>query len=162
VAVREVVAVFPHASVAVHVRACERKHPLLCSGPSTGEETVAPAQPSVAVAEPSAASIAAVVGLHPRGVLLPEALIVGAVISTVHVTARNVVAVLPQASVAVNVLVWERRQPLLERAGVFAMTVGVLHPSVALALPNAASMSAEVGLQPSTRVVPVAVIVGPV
>jgi len=62
---------------------------------------------SVAVALPNAASMAAEVGLHPNAPLagVPVAVSVGAVISTVHVTILDVVAVLPQASVAVNVLV---------------------------------------------------------
>jgi len=69
-------------------------------------------QASVAVALPSAASIAAEVGLHASGALLPVAVIVGGVISSVQVAVLEVVAVLPQASDAVKVLVCERRHPL--------------------------------------------------
>ena len=54
---------------------------------------------------PSAASIAAVVGLHPSVVVVPVAVTVGAVTSNVHDTVLDVVAVLPQPSVAVHVLV---------------------------------------------------------
>ena len=72
-------------------------------------------QASVALAIPRAASIAAELGLHPKlpfaGV--PVAVITGAVTSTVQVAVLDVVAVLPQASVAVKVLVRARRQPLL-------------------------------------------------
>ena len=77
--------------------------------------TVGVPQASVAVALPKAASIAAVVGLHPSAPLagVPVAVIVGAVTSTVHVAVLDAVAVLPHASVAVNVLVCERKQPLL-------------------------------------------------
>jgi len=107
--------VLPQASVAVKVLVCDRRHPLLCKGPSTGADTVALPHPSVADAEPSAPSIVAADGLHPSARLLPDAVIVGAVISTVHATVRNVVDVLPHKSVAVNVLVCDRKQPLLER-----------------------------------------------
>ena len=62
-------------------------------------------QASVAVAVPSAPSIVAVGGLQPRARALPVAVMVGAVLSLVHVAVREVVAVLPQPSVAVNVLV---------------------------------------------------------
>ena len=67
-------------------------------------------QASLAVAAPSAASIAAELGLHPRAPLagVPVAVIVGAVTSTVQVAVLDVVDMLPQASVAVNVLVWAR------------------------------------------------------
>jgi len=69
--------------------------------------TVAVLQPSVAFALPNAASMTAEVGLQPSipfaGV--PVAVMAGAVTSTVHVAVRDVVAVLPHASVAVNILV---------------------------------------------------------
>jgi len=70
---------------------------------------------SVAVAAPNAASIAAEVGLQPKAPLagVAVAVITGAVISSVQVAVRDVVDVLPQKSVAVNVLVCERKQPLL-------------------------------------------------
>jgi len=114
VAVRDVVAVLPQASVAVNVLVCEREHPLLCTPPVL-EVTVGVPQASVALAAPRAASIAAELGLQPKTpfVGVPVAVITGAVISNVHVAVRDVVAVLPQASVAVNVLVCERKQPLL-------------------------------------------------
>ena len=62
----DVVAVLPHASVAVKILVCERKHPLLLIAPSTCV-TVGMPHPSVAVADPSVASI--LVGLHPRSVV---------------------------------------------------------------------------------------------
>jgi len=71
---------------------------------------------SVAVAEPRAACICAEDGLQPSITPLagvPVAVITGGVTSNVHVAVRDVVAVLPQASVAVNVLVCERKHPLL-------------------------------------------------
>src|SRR6266496_4330751 len=165
VAVRDAVAVLPQASVAVNVLVCERPHPLLITSP-VAEVTVGVLQASVAVAEPRAASIAADVGLHPRAPLagVPVAVIVGAVTSTVHVAVREAVAVLPQASVAVNVLVCERLHPLLITSPVTEVTVGVLHASVAVAEPRAASIAADVGLHPRAPLagVPVAVIVGAV
>ena len=75
--------------------------------------TVAPPQASVADALPSTPLIAAVDGLHPNALLLPVAVMVGAVRSSVHVAVRDVVAVLPHTSVAVNVLTCVRKQPLL-------------------------------------------------
>jgi len=53
------------------------------------------------------------VGLQPRAVAVPVATSVGAVTSTVQVAVREAVAVLLQASVAVNVRVCERTHPLL-------------------------------------------------
>ena len=123
-------------------------------------------QASLAVAAPSAASIAAELGLHPRAPLagVPVAVIVGAVTSTVQVAVLDVVDILPQASVAVNVLVCTRRQPSVVTAPVDAVTVVAPQASVAVALPRAASIAAVVGLHPSAPLagVPVAVIVGAV
>ena len=62
-------------------------------------------QASVATALPNAALISAAVGLQPRVVAVPVAVIEGGVTSAVHVTVLEVVAVLPQASLAVNVLI---------------------------------------------------------
>ena len=103
VTVLDAVAVLPHPSVAVHVLVCDfAQEPL--TGPSTGVNVNVP-QASVAEALPRAASIAADVGLHPSGALLPLAVITGGVAFDVQVTVLDVVAVLPHASVAVNVLV---------------------------------------------------------
>ena len=63
-------------------------------------------QPSVAVAVPRAASIAAADGLQARVSVVPVAVITGATVSEVHVTVRETEsAALPHASVAVHVLV---------------------------------------------------------
>ena len=62
-------------------------------------------QASVAVAEPRAASISLAVGLQPSVLAVPLAVIEGGVRSDVHATVLAAVAVLPQASLAVNVLV---------------------------------------------------------
>jgi hypothetical protein len=104
VAVLATVDVFPHPSVAVKVLVCEREQLLLDIAPSL-VVTVGVPHASVAVALPSALLIAAVDGLQPTASEVPVAVIVGAVTSAVHVAVRDVVAVLPQTSVAVNVLV---------------------------------------------------------
>jgi hypothetical protein len=77
---------------------------LLTTAPSE-EDTVGTPHASVAEAEPRAPFISPVVGLHPRLNEPPVAVMTGAVTSAVHVAVREVVELLPQASVAVNVLV---------------------------------------------------------
>jgi len=62
-------------------------------------------QASVAVAVPSAALISEAAGLQPREVAVPVAVITGGTRSEVHVTVLDVVAVLPQPSTAVNILI---------------------------------------------------------
>ena len=124
--------------------------------------TVGVPQASVAVAVPSAASIAADVGLQFSVVAAPVAVMVGAVISSAQVAVLDAVAVLPQPSVAVNVLVWLRPHPLLTTAPSPVVTVGVPQASVPVAVPSAASIAADVGLQLSVVAVPVAVMVGAV
>jgi hypothetical protein len=73
--------------------------------------TVGVPQASVAVAVPNAAAIAADDGLQVNAPAVVT-VIVGGVRSAVHVIVDEAVAVLPQASVAVNVLVCEFEQPL--------------------------------------------------
>jgi hypothetical protein len=73
---------------------------------------VAP-QASLAVAVPKALLISPADGLHPSVVVVPPVVITGGVRSAVHVTVLDAVAVLPQASLAVNVLVCEREHPVL-------------------------------------------------
>jgi hypothetical protein len=66
----------------------------------------APLQLSEAVAPPNAPLIVAVDGLHPSDVdAVDVGVTTGAVKSNVQVTVRDAVAELPQASVAVHVLV---------------------------------------------------------
>ena len=98
-------AVLPQASVAFHVLVCDLLQPVEPIGPS---ETVGVTalQLSVAVALPNVELIVAVEGLQPSAVDADDAgVIVGDVISKVHVTVRNAVAVFPHASVAVHLLV---------------------------------------------------------
>ena len=72
----------------------------------------------------------------------------GGVTSTVHVTVAEDVAVLPQASVAVNVLVCDLIHVPLTGPSL-DVTVGVPQASVAVAVPSAALMAADDGLQPA-------------
>ena len=67
----------------------------------------------------------------------------------VHVTVLEAVAVLPQASIAVNVLVWKKSNMLLIQLHQLNVIVAVPQPSVAVAVPRAAVISEAVGLQPS-------------
>ena len=73
----------------------------------------------------------------------------------------EVVAVLPQASMATKVLVCEAPHEVVETVPSVAETDAVLQPSVAVAVPSAALISEADGLHPSVVVVPVAVIDGP-
>jgi hypothetical protein len=102
--------VLPHASVAVNVLICVRVHPLLLTAPSLCV-TVGVPQASVAVAEPSAVVMAVDVGLHPKFCSVYVPVKTGGLLSFDHDTVLEVVAVLPHASVAVQVLVCVVIQP---------------------------------------------------
>ena len=117
-------------------------------------------QASVAVAVPKAELIVAEDGLHPSGEGVAGGVIVGGVISAVHVAVTDAVALLPQASMAVNVLVCERVHPLDCTAPSVDVTVGVPQASVAVAVPKAELIAAEDGLHPSGEGVAGGVIVG--
>ena len=136
--VREVVAVLPHASVAVKVLVCVEMHPLTDTAPSD-DVTFGTLQLSVAVAVPRALLISCPTGLHKNKVV-PVAVIVGACRSLVKVTVCDAEAVLPQASMTVQVFVAVKVQPA---PGASAPTVPVaVKPveqlSVTVAAPNAA------------------------
>ena len=88
-------------------------------------------------------------------------MITGGSVSSVQVTVRlAAVAAFPQASLTFHVRVWLRWQPVLVTALVTAPGVTGPQLSVALAVPSAASITAALGLQPSVKVVPLAVITG--
>ena len=70
---------------------------------------------------------------------------VGGVISDVQVTVRDAVLVLPHPSLAVNVLVVDLIQ--VPDVASLHVIVGVLHASVAVAVPSAAVISEATGLQ---------------
>src|SRR5262245_13661222 len=102
-------------------------------------------------------------GLHPRSLFAKLLVNTGAVASSVHVTVRHAVDVLPHPSLAVNVLFCDRAHPLLEiDPSLGDNTVAILHPSVAVAVPNAALISEADGLQPKIVVVPPVDNTGPV
>ena len=112
VTVRDVVDVLPQPSVAVNVLVCERLQPSVANSSIIRNDTVTAPQASVAVAVPRAPFISPADGLQPRFTSVQLAVITGGVTSAIHVTVRDVVDVLPQASIAVNVLVCERLHPL--------------------------------------------------
>ena len=103
-------------------------------------------QPSVAVAEPSDGVGSA--GLHPNETLVKLPVKVGGVISAVHITVLEVVAVLLHASLAVKVLVVDLIQPELRVGPSDEVIVTAPHPSVAVAVPNEADGVA--GLHPKS------------
>jgi hypothetical protein len=159
VTVLAAVAELPQPSEAVNVLICEALQALVIIGPSVNVTTGIP-HAAVAVAEPSAAVISAAEGLQPRVTEAGVIIIVGGLGALVHVTVLEVVAVLPQASIAVNVLVCEALQEVVDTAPSDEERVGVPQASVAVADPRAALISEADGLQPSDVAVPVAVIVG--
>ena len=63
------------------------------------------------------------------------------------------VAVLPQASLAVNILLCEALHEVVVIVPSVDVIVVVLQPSVALAVPSAALISEAEGLQPSVSLV---------
>ena len=160
VAVRDTAtAGLPHPSDTFHVLVCERVHPVITTPPSAGVG-LPTLQLSVAVPVPNAASIAAALGLHPNVKVVPVATITGASVSLVQVTVLDMAtAGLPHPSDTFHVLVCD-----FAHAPVTAPSVGVglptLQLSVAVAVPNAAFISAAVGLHPKVKVLPVAVITG--
>jgi hypothetical protein len=159
VTVLELVALLPQSSMAVNVLVCDAEHEVVATTPSVNDTEEVP-QPSEAVALPRAASISEAVGLHPSEVVVPVAVITGGVRSAVHVTVLDVVAVLPQSSMAVNVLVCEAEHEELATAPSVNETEVVPQPSEAVAVPRAALISEAVGLHPRLLVVPVGVITG--
>jgi hypothetical protein len=157
--VLDVVAVLPQPSLAVNVLVWVLVHVELETSPSTAVIVVGP-QPSVALADPSASLISLVAGLHPSDVVVPPDIRVGGVTSSIQVTVLAAVDVLPHASLAVNVLVCDREQTVLDTEPSFALTVGVLTASVAVAVPSAELISDADGLHPNVEIVPPAIIPG--
>jgi hypothetical protein len=88
--------------------------------------------------------------------------IVGGVGSSVHVAVLDVVEVFPQISVAVKVLVWDLEHPVLDMLLFETVIVGAPHASVAVAVPNAALIADDTGLQPNVSGLPVALMKGDV
>jgi hypothetical protein len=88
-------------------------------------------------------------GLQPSVTVAGIIIMVGGLGALSQVTVLDVVAVLPQPSTAVNVLVCEEEQLLVDTVPSVNVIVAVLHASVADAEPSAAVIADEVGLQPS-------------
>ena len=159
VTVEEAVAELPHPSEALKVLVFEAEQPLDCTGPSVTVTAGVP-HAAVAVAEPRAALISEADGLQPRVATAPVIIIVGGLGTLVHVTVVEAVAVLPQASMAVNVLVLEALHDVVDIAPSLDVTDAVPQPSVAVAVPSAALISEADGLQPRVVTAPVIVITG--
>ena len=159
VTVVEAVAELPQPSEAENVLVCEALHEVVVTGPS---ETITAGvlQAAVAVAEPRAAVISEADGLQPSVATAPVIIMVGGLGTLVHVTVVAAVAVLPQASMAVNVLVLEALHDVVAIAPSLDVTDAVLQPSEAVAVPSAAAISEAAGLQPSVVIAPVIVITG--
>jgi len=136
----------------VNVLICDLKHPLLVIAPSF-DVTIGVLHAAVAVAEPRAAVISEADGLHPRVTEAGIIIIEGGLGALNQVTVLVTVAVLPQASIAVNVLVCEEEQVEVNTAPSVNVIVGIPQPSVAVADPSAALISEAAGLQPSGTVV---------
>jgi hypothetical protein len=115
---------------------------------------------AVAVAEPSAALISEAEGLQPSVGVAPVIIIAGGLGALVQVTVVEAVAVLPQASLAVNVLVSEAEQEVITIVPSLDVSVGLPQASLAVAVPRAAVISEAEGLQPRVAVAPVIVITG--
>ena len=134
-------------------------HPVPVSAPSTKDAVNPVEQLSLTVAVPNAAAISDEVGLQFTGVDAVT-IIVGACVSLVNVMVCEVVAVLPQPSVAVQVLVTEWVQLVPVSAPSTNVAVNPIEQlSLTVAVPNAAAISDEVGLQ-LTGVDAVTVMVG--
>jgi hypothetical protein len=106
------------------------------------------------VAVPSEALISPADGLHASVNELPPVVSIGGITSAIHVTILHAVEVLPQPSLAVNVLFCVRVHPSLDTDPSVELTVGTLHPSVAVAVPSALFISPAAGLHPSDVAVP--------
>ena len=130
----------------------------MITGPSV-DVTIGVPHAAVAVADPSAALISEAEGLQPS---VPEGdtIIVGGLGALIHVTVLDAVAVLPQASTAVNVLVCEALQEDVVTVPSVTVIVGDPQASLTVAEPRAALISEAAGLQPREVAVPFAVIVG--
>ena len=115
---------------------------------------------SVAVAVPNAPLISPADGLHPIDVPVPPVVSTGGVRSSIQLTVLDAVDVLPQKSIAVNVLVCVRTHPVLVTLLLLCDIVGTPHPSVADAVPSAPLISPADGLHPSEVPVPPVVSTG--
>jgi hypothetical protein len=130
-----------------------------CTSPSVTITAGVP-QSAEAVADPKAAEISATDGLQPSVATAPVIMIVGGLGALVQVTVVEAVAVLPQASTAINVLVREAEQEVVVIVPSLNDSVGLPQASVAVAEPSAAVIADEVGLHPRVGIAPVMMIDG--
>jgi hypothetical protein len=98
------VAELPQPSEAMNVLTCEKYKPLEVTAPSVNV-TIGVLHAAVAVADPSAAVISEAEGLHPSVTEAGIIIMVGGLGALSQLTVLDVVALLPQPSIAVNVLV---------------------------------------------------------
>src|SRR5436190_1008237 len=154
VAVREVDEELLQASLAFHVIVCVLVQPVVVIVPAVEVTALAPEQLSLAEAEPKLM----LVGLQPGFRLPPVIVITGPCVSTVHVAVREVDEELLHPSIAFQVMVCVRVQPLV-----------VIEPAVEVSVTAPAQLSepeaepklmAPSGLQPGLRLPPVIEIVG--
>ena len=139
----------PQPSEAVNVLICDREQPLVDIAPSVNA-TIGVPHAADAVAVPKAALISEAVGLQPSVGIAPVIVIVGGLGALVHVTVLVTAAELPQASTAVNVLVCDDEQEVVDTVpSEEVILVTAPQPSVAVADPKAAVISEACGLQPS-------------
>ena len=159
VTVEEAVAELPQPSAVLNVLVSDCKQPLDCTGPSVNITVGAP-QSAEAVAVPKAKVISAAEGLQPSVGVLPVMVMTGELGALVHITVREVEAVLPQASTAIKTLVCEASQEVMDTVPSEEVMVTLPQPSLAVADPNAAAISEADGLHPNDGVGPVIVITG--
>jgi hypothetical protein len=119
---------------------------LVCTAPSL-IATIGVPHAADAVAVPRADFISDAFLLQPRVGVAPLIIIVGGLGALVHVTVLVTVAELPQASTAVNVLVCDALQLVVDTApSEEVILVTGPQPSVAVAEPKAAVISEACGL----------------
>jgi hypothetical protein len=137
----------PQASVAVQVLVTLLVQPDPVSAPSVNDAVRPVEQLSLTLAVPNAPAMSDEVGLQ-LSVEEFDTVITGASVSRVNVTVCDVVEVLPQASVAVQVLVTLLVQPLpVSAPSVKDAVRPVEQLSLTVAVPNAPAISDDVGLQ---------------
>ena len=144
-----VVPVLPQLSVTVQLFVTDQVQPEPVSAPTVPVAVNPVLQLSVTLADPKAASISVCVGLQGR-VAGGAMVITGATVSLLKVSVwKTGIAVLPQESVTFQVRVIDRVQEPVSAPVEKVATNVCPQLSVTVAVPKAAAIWAEVGLQPS-------------
>src|SRR6187551_1076799 len=117
----------------MNVLTCEKLQPLEVTAPSVNV-TIGVLHAAVAVADPRAAVISRAEGLQPSVTEAGIIIMVGALGVLSQVTVLEVVALLPQPSTAVNVLVCEEEQLVVVIDPSVNVRVGAPQASVAVAV----------------------------